>query len=298
MKIFDCFMYYDEDVVLDIRLNTLDKFVDYFVIVESEYFHNGKRRKLNFNINNYSKFKKKIIYLKHNLNSDKLEDILSKDSKSVKTMKSIHNAHKRENSQRNFIMQGLNFADDNDLIMVSDVDEIPNLENLNFRNINNKIILFKQKIFYYKLNRYLENFIWFGTKACKKKYLKNPQWLRNVKSKKYHFFRFDTFFSKLKYINKHYIDDGGWHFSNLKKSKDIELKLKSYLHHPDYESEELGKDKIESLIKQNKTIYNMYTDKRDSKFSDNTRSYLKKFEIKNLPTYVQKNKIRFNEWLD
>ena len=44
-------MYYDEDVVLDIRLNTLDKFVDYFVIVESEYFHNGKRRKLNFNIN-------------------------------------------------------------------------------------------------------------------------------------------------------------------------------------------------------------------------------------------------------
>ena len=61
MKIFDCFMYYDEDVVLDIRLNTLDKFVDYFVIVESEYFHNGKRRKLNFNINNYSKFKKKLF---------------------------------------------------------------------------------------------------------------------------------------------------------------------------------------------------------------------------------------------
>ena len=50
MKIFDCFMYFDEEVVLDLRLNTLDKYVDYFVIVESIFTHRGDKRKLHFNI--------------------------------------------------------------------------------------------------------------------------------------------------------------------------------------------------------------------------------------------------------
>ena len=48
MKIFDCFMYFDEEVVLDLRLNILDKYVDYFVIVESSFAHNGEKRKLQF----------------------------------------------------------------------------------------------------------------------------------------------------------------------------------------------------------------------------------------------------------
>ena len=52
MKIYDCFMFYDEDMLLDIRLNILDKYVDYFVIVESRYFHNGKNRELKFNLKN------------------------------------------------------------------------------------------------------------------------------------------------------------------------------------------------------------------------------------------------------
>ena len=63
MKIYDCFMFYDEDMLLDIRLNILDKYVDYFVIVESRYFHNGKNRELKFNLKNYEKFKNKIIYI-------------------------------------------------------------------------------------------------------------------------------------------------------------------------------------------------------------------------------------------
>ena len=57
MKIFDCFMFYDEKTLLDIRLNILNEYVDYFVIVESKYFHNGKERELKFNINEFSKFK-------------------------------------------------------------------------------------------------------------------------------------------------------------------------------------------------------------------------------------------------
>ena len=60
MKLFDCFMYYDEDLLLNIRLNILSKFVDKFVISEAKYLHNGKRKKLNFQINKFEKFKNKI----------------------------------------------------------------------------------------------------------------------------------------------------------------------------------------------------------------------------------------------
>ena len=59
MKIFDCFMYYNEDIILDLRLNYLNKFIDFFVIVESLYNHKGEKKNLNFNIKNYQKFKKK-----------------------------------------------------------------------------------------------------------------------------------------------------------------------------------------------------------------------------------------------
>ena len=63
MKIFDCFMFYDEEAVLDIRLNSLKNSVDCFVIVESKFYHNGKKRDLKFDINKFPKFKDKIIIL-------------------------------------------------------------------------------------------------------------------------------------------------------------------------------------------------------------------------------------------
>ena len=194
MKIFDCFMFYDEELLLDIRMNILDEFVDYFVISESKSYHNGLKRSLKFNIDNYPKFKDKIIYLIHDRNPHGLEKINSNDDKSKISYKKILNAHLRENDQRNFIEEGLKIANENDLILISDVDEIPNLEKVNLRNINNKIIMFEQNIFYYKLNKYLNNFIWYGTKACKKQNLLSPQWLRNIKNNKYSFFRLDTFF--------------------------------------------------------------------------------------------------------
>ncbi len=62
MKIFDCFMYYNEDTVLDLRLNYLNNFVDHFIIIESTFDHRGKRKKLNFNIEKFTKFKNKISY--------------------------------------------------------------------------------------------------------------------------------------------------------------------------------------------------------------------------------------------
>ena len=63
MKVYDCFTYFDEDLILEIRLNILNEYVDYFVIVESTFNHNGEKRQLRFDINKYWKFKDKIKYI-------------------------------------------------------------------------------------------------------------------------------------------------------------------------------------------------------------------------------------------
>ena len=78
MKIFDCFMYFDEDLVLDLRLNLLDDQVDYFVIVESKFNHKGEKRELKFNIDRYQSFKKKILYLVYDQIPNNL-DIIKED---------------------------------------------------------------------------------------------------------------------------------------------------------------------------------------------------------------------------
>ena len=297
MRIFDCFMFYDEEVVLDIRLNSLKNFVDCFVIVESKFYHNGKKRDLKFDINKYPKFKDKIIYIVQDDEPLNLETVKKEDEEEVKNSKLILNAHKRENLQRNQIYKGLSKANEDDLIMISDVDEIPNLKDLNVAKVKNRIVIFEQDIFYYKLNRYLEGFTWHGTKACKKKNLKSPQWIRNVKNKKFGFWRLDTFFSKTKYINKIFIRDGGWHFSNLKNPVDIENKLKSYLHHRDFDVESIDLKEISKLMRNNETIYDMFADKREKKFSENKRK-LNLYPKNKLPQYILGNESKFKEWLD
>ena len=298
MKIYDCFMFYDEDVILDLRLNILNEYIDYFVIVESKFFHNGKERKLRFDIEKYTKFRDKIIYIIQDNQPSGIQEILKKDDEGTISAKEINNALLRENSQRNLISQGLKMAADNDLILISDVDEIPNLEKIKLKETKNEILMFVQDIFYYKLNRYLPNFQWFGTKGCLKKNLISPQWLRNIKNKKYSFLRVDTFFSDKKYINKKFINHGGWHFSNLKNVDDLELKLKSYLHHRDYEVEELGKTKIKELMKTNETIYDMFGDKTSKKYGDDKRRKLDIYEINKLPIFIQKNLEKYKNWID
>ena len=123
-------MYFDEEVVLDLRLNTLNEYVDYFVIVESSFNHKGEKRKLKFNLKRFEKFAKKIIYLVYDKVPQKIKEINLRDTEQEKSRKYIYNAYLRENGQRNYIVEGLNHADQNDIILVSDVDEIPNLEKL------------------------------------------------------------------------------------------------------------------------------------------------------------------------
>jgi len=289
-------MYFDEEIVLDVRLNTLNEFVDYFVIVESKFTHKGDKRELRFNIDKFKKFKNKIIYLIHDDQPEEIELVKNEDNDHEKSKKYIYNAIYRENGQRNYIKEGLDGADENDIILISDVDEIPNLSNVNFNKINEKIIFFRQDMFYYKFNLRLPNLIWTGTKACKKKYLLNPQWLRNIKDRKYPFFRIDTFFSKVKYTNVKIFNNGGWHFTNIKTAKEIEYKLKSYLHHREFDVDPLTINQIDEIIKDKKAIYDLNVDKSVSKIGHGNN--LEKFDFKQLPKYIQNNKEYFEKWID
>ncbi len=296
MKIFDCFMFFDEEMLLDFRLNYLNEYVDKFIIVESSYTHSGDKRKLLFDINKYKKFKDKISYIVVNQEPKEISKVLKTDDEDTKNSKYILNAAKRENYQRNCIQEGLKDADPTDMILISDLDEVPNLEQNNLKSIKNKIVLFKQKLFYYKFNLKLDSFEWFGTKACRKSSLLSPQWLRNVKDKKYPFWRFDTFFSKTKYRDIYFIDNGGWHFSYMKSAKNIEKKLMSYLHHREYDLEPMGEDKIKKMINSKIPVYNLKADMKKSKFSGGDE--LKVTKTDELPNYIKNNLDKYKQWLE
>jgi len=289
-------MFFDEEMLLDLRLNTLNKFVDKFVIVESSYTHSGKDKKLIFDINKYSKFRDKIHYIALEKPPYGIEEINNTDNDNEVSRKEILNALKRENLQRDTILDGLTDADGNDWIIISDLDEIPNLENLNFSKIRNKIIFFKQRVFYYKLNLELKTLRWIGSKACRKKDLKSPQWLRNIKDKIYPKWRLDILFSKKKYNDIYFIENGGWHFSFVKKPEDIEKKLKSYLHHREYDVAPLGLDKIQNLINSNSVIYDHRVDQTQYKFGGGQK--LEKIDTRFLPSYISSNKHKYLEWLE
>ena len=296
MKIFDCFMFYDEEMILDIRLNYLNNYVDKFIIVESTFTHSGKKRDLIFDINKYSKFKEKINYIILDEEPNDLFTIDQKDSFDKTNSKYILNALKRENLQRNYISKGLDDADQDDLIIISDVDEIPNLEENKLKENKNKIILFNQKFFYYKFNLKLNSFDWYGSKACRKSNFISPQWLRNIKSRKYPIWRIDTIFSKTKYQSIFFIKNGGWHFSNMKTAKEIEKKMSTYLHHREYDLKPLGEKKINEIMKNKKAIYNLRADMKSDKF-DNTQDLIVT-KTSELPSYLQNNLEKYKDWIE
>ena len=296
MKIFDCFMYFDEDIVLDVRLNYLSKYVDKFIIIESRYNHRGEKRDPQFNVEKFEKFEKKINYILIDKEPDGIEKVNENDNHEERSRKFILNAIKRENFQRNIISQGIEDADDNDWILISDLDEIPNLKNNNLKKFESPLVFFKQHMMYYKFNLILENYSWLGTKACKKKNLKTPQWLRNIKDRPYPWWRIDTYFSNIKYIDIKIIEQGGWHFSYIKSPEDIEKKLKSYLHHREYDLNPVGVENIRKMIDNKKTIYDLKADMRSNKFDGNNE--LTKIDLNLLPNYISENVDKFSKWIE
>ena len=288
MKIYDCFIFFDEELLLDIRLNCLNQYVDKFVIVESKFSHSGEKRKPIFKIDKYDKFKEKIIYILLEDLPNNLYKISTGDEKINE--KIIINGNIREFYQRNAILKGIKDANDEDLIIISDVDEIPLLESLDMEKIKNNPVFFNQIFCCYKFNLFSE-LKWCGSRMIKKKFLLSPQWLRDIKDK----WRLDTYFSKKKFNNIIFVEEGGWHFSYLKKPDGVEKKLKSIRHHIEYDYNPLGVEKIEKMIKEKKLIYNYKADQRTkNKFENN--EILKVLELDKLPDFIQKNKEKLSEW--
>ena len=293
MKIIDCFMYYDEDLVLDIRLNILDKYVSNFVICEANFNHNGTKRDLKFDIKNFSKFKEKIIYIPLKQQPKNLRIVENHDDRHLKNSKILDNAVLRENFQRNYLQSTIKNFDNDDLIIISDLDEIPNLEKFVYKA---NLTFFEQKMFFYKFNLVQKDFIWYGSRACKKKHLLNPQWLRNIRSKKYPLWKLNIYFSKKKYNSVNFIKDGGWHFTNIKKPEEIDYKMKNYLHHLEYEESGLDVENIKKIIAEKKVLYDHSVDKKGKKWSSSIKLSL--IDDLKLPEYIIKNKSILSDWID
>jgi len=289
-------MYFDEDLLLDLRLNILNPYVKKFVITEATYTHNGNKKELRFDINKFNKFKDKIIYLIVDKEPDNILELKKNDSEEKRGQKLVLNGMARDYFQRENLKRGLDKANDDDFILISDLDEIPNLEKLNLSNIKNNIIIFEQKMFYYKLNLFYKDFIWQGTKGAKFKNFLSPQWLRNIKGKKYSKFRLDILFSKKKYSNLSFVKDGGWHFTCLRTPEDLEKKLLNFAHHFEFEESGLKLDDIKKLIKEKRVMYDHNVDQRGYKWSG--KSILEKIDRSFLPNFINKNFDKYKDWLD
>ncbi len=289
MKIIDTTTFYKENLMMELRMNILSKFVDYFVICESKYSHSGKKKKLYFDINKFKDFKKKIIYL---VCENEPEDLNS--SKEFVPYIERQNSIKRIAFQRNFIQSCFENFSNNDFILYSDNDEIPNIKHQNFFEDDNKIYIFKQKLFYYKLNLILPSVDWYGTKGCTIKNLKNINWLRNIKNKKYSHLRIDTLFSKDKYQNIKIIDNGGWHFSNLKTIEDLNDKYLNDENHADYSNLMSIKN-----IQEDVASWQIGIDHNEDKRSNSKLSKVKlvKEDVSSLPEFIVNNKNNYDDWI-
>ncbi|MDC3127812.1 hypothetical protein OA498_04045 [Candidatus Pelagibacter bacterium] len=296
MNIYDCFMYYDEDLLLDLRLNTLNKYVKKFVISEATYTHNGDKKKLKFDFSNFQKFKDKIKYIVVDEKPPSILELKEGEHEDKRGEKLILNGMARDYYQREKLNEGIKDAEYNDLVLISDLDEIPNLENLNFSEIKNQIYVFEQKIFYYKLNLYYDKFKWFGTKATKKKNFISPQWLRNIKAKNYPSWRPDVLFSKKKYANLKFIDNGGWHFTCLKTPEELEKKLLNFAHHYEFEASGLKINDLKKIVSEKRVIYDHNVDSKSYKWSGTVK--LKKVDNNLLPKYISSNLEKYKNWLD
>ena len=293
-KIIDCVSYLDEDMLLDLRLNVLNEHVSHFIVCEATFNHKGLKKKLNFNISNFNKFKKKISYIILDKEPDSIRNINENDQLNLKNSKILDNSINRDIAQRNFLSTKIKEFDDNDLILINDIDEIPNLNAFSYKN---KITIFKQKMFYYKFNLFYQDLTWMGSRICKKKHLLSPQWLRNIKTKNYPWYRLDTVFSKKKYKNINFIENGGWHFSNIKKPEEIDFKMRNFAHHLEYEESGLNTEKIKKSIIEKKVFYNHFADKSDTnKLNHNAK--LVNLDTNKLPKYLYSNLEKYSKWID
>ena len=297
MKIFDCTTFYSEHLMMDVRFNVLNDYVEKFIVCESTISHSGEKKKLNFNINNYPKFKDKIIYL---VIDEEPEGIIGKKNGFAEPHEKRSDSLKRIELSYDYMIKAISSASDNDLIILSDNDEIPNLNSEQFKKTKKDIIIFKQLFFYYKFNLLYDLVPWFGSKAAKKKKLLSMSWLRNLKNKRYPFWRVDTLFSNTRYINLEIINDGGWHFTNLMTAEKLYEKLTNFGHHDEFELSGMTIKDLQKKIDNKEVFFNHFVDKQKYKERWNFDYKLKKIDDKKLPLYLQSQKAqsKLKEWFD
>ena len=297
MKIFDCITYFDEPLLFDLRLNILGEYVDKFIVIEAKHTHSGNDKKLNFEINNFKKFKNKIIYKVIENQPKGIIEIDKDDDPGIQSENKRMNSLKRIELSYDTALDCLIEANPEDLFILSDSDEIPNLEKVNFGQINNKILIFKQKMFYYKFNLYYELIPWFGSRGCTVKRLITPTWLRYIKPRKYSLLRIDSWLSKTRYNSVKIIENGGWHFSNVKSPEDIEKKLFNFGHHNEVEESGIDLEKIKEMVREKKIYHDNLVDKNQQKHR--IEGYeLKKLDFSELPSYLIKNYETYKKWFD
>ena len=231
-KIIDCITFFDENFIFDLRYNIIKQYVDFIIICESEYDHRGNKKGLNFNYEKYSK-------------NNKVKYFILKEPFPKK-----NNPWENQAIQREFLLNSLNFINDDDYIFFSDPDEIPNTDLYNDFRLEKKYGIFLQKSFNYKFNLFNKHESpWAGTRVCKKKNLKSIDYMRQkvwAKNLKYKFYRFD------KEKNIQLFQNGGWHFNNIMSPENISKKLKTFAHSEysgdEFSSTEIIKNKIENKI--------------------------------------------------
>jgi len=255
-KIYDCFMFFNELEVLDIRMDIMNDYVDYFVLVESDFTHSNKPKKLSFKENKHKFDCSKIIHVV--LNSFMLSE-----------------PWVNENHQRNYIMKGLKGANPDDIVIVSDVDEIPNpkilIDNLH-RLEEVEVFSLKLKTFYYYVNC-LQNQIWCAPTVTKFKNLLFPQDLR--------YRRFENLFGK--------DGEGGWHYGYIGGEERIRSKIKGFAHQELNREEFISEDNIKRCLKTGEDIFNRKSKIFERKFVDlegNSPDCIHKF-IKKYPYIVR-----------
>ena len=227
-KIYDCFNFFNELDILEIRLNVLYEHVDYFVIVESSITHSGEKKPFYFEENKerYSKFLDKIVHYKvYDTPMDFVNLAPSEDNLLIEINKFIERQTNRFNRatqpdygrdffQKECVRRPLINCSDDDIIIISDADEIPNpeiLKNIENLQLDNTICSLNQTTYYYYLNL-LKQRDWYGSKISLYK---------NLKHLSFNEVRGDELLSKK-------IGNGGWHFSFQGGKDMVKTKLLSY----------------------------------------------------------------------
>jgi|TARA_B110000114_G_C15022282_1_gene369392 beta-1,4-mannosyl-glycoprotein beta-1,4-N-acetylglucosaminyltransferase len=264
-KIFDCITFFRENFITNLRFEILNEVVDYFVICESRYDHQGKSKELNFSLKN-PKFKEKIIYL-----------VLEEQ------FKNKNNPWKNQAEQREHIINGLKKAEPEDYIMFSDPDEIPRPEILKELMLNKVYGIFQQDLYCYKFNIFNKHETpWAGTRVCRKKNLTSIDYMRQqVKYKNLS----APFWKFYKEKSIQIISNGGWHFNCILTPKEISRKLKTFAH------TEVSGDEFSSLSVIEKNIL-------EKKDLFQRGKYYEKVDLdKTFPKYILENISSLKEWI-